>query len=69
MLASLSFPPFEAGRALKDKPCSVTLIVRGMVGTFRKDGRKHLSLYVAEHQFGYNNWENTDILGKVISAC
>jgi hypothetical protein len=69
MLASLSFPPFEAGRGPKDKGCSASPIERGRVGTFRKDGRKHLSLYVAEHQFGYNNWENTDILGKVISAC
>jgi len=69
MLASLSFPPFEAGHRPKDKGCSASLVEHGMVGTFRKIGRKHLSLYVAEFQFRYNNRENEGIFGEAIGAC
>jgi hypothetical protein len=69
MLASLSFPPFEAGRGPKDKGCSVSLIERGMAGTFHGVGRKCLPLYVAEFQFRYNNRENEDIFGEAIRAC
>ena len=69
MLASLSFPPFEAGRGTKDKGCSASLFERGVVGFARKAGRNYLSLYVAEFQFGYNNRENEDIFGEAIRAC
>ncbi len=69
MLASLSFPPFEAGRGTKDKGCSASLIQRGMVGTFHEGSRQWTPLYVAEFQFRYNNRENEDISGEAIGAC
>jgi len=40
-----------------------------MVGTFHEVSRKHLPLYVAEFQFGYNNRENEDIFGEAIKGC
>ena len=69
MLASLSFPPFEAGHWSKDKGCSARQIGRGMVGTFCEVSWKKLSLYVAELQFRYNNRENANIFGEAVRAC
>ena len=48
---------------------NVSLIKRGMVGTFHKVSAKYLPLYVAKFQFRYNNRENDDIFGTAISGC
>jgi transposase-like protein len=46
-----------------------SIFKRGIVGSFRKVSKKYMALYVAEFQFRYNNRENADIFGAVISRC
>jgi transposase-like protein len=46
-----------------------SIFKRGVVGTFHKVSDKYLALYVAEFQFRYNNRQNPDIFGAVVSGC
>ena len=46
-----------------------SIFKRGVVGTFHKVSPKSLPLCVAEFQFRYNNRENEDIFGAVVSEC
>ncbi len=47
----------------------MTILKRGMVGTFHKVIAKYLPLYVAEFQFRYNNGNNEDIFCAAVAAC
>ena len=46
-----------------------SIFKRGVVGTFHKVSAKYMPLYVAEFQFRYNNRQNPDIFGAVVSGC
>lgn len=46
-----------------------SLIKRGIVGTYHRVSRKYLPLYIAEFQYRYNNRNNSNIFGDVISGC
>ena len=46
-----------------------SIFKRGVVGTFHKVSAKYMPLYVAEFQFRYNNRQNPDIFGAVVSEC
>jgi hypothetical protein len=45
------------------------IIKRGVLGAFHKVNCKYFPLYVTELQFHYNQRENADIFGAVISGC
>jgi hypothetical protein len=47
----------------------LSLIKRGVVGTYHKVSQKYLPLYVAEFQFRYNNRLNDNIFGEAIKGC
>jgi hypothetical protein len=46
-----------------------SIFKRGVVGTFHKNSKKYMPLYIAEFQFRYNNRENEDIFGAAIAGC
>jgi hypothetical protein len=45
---------------------TMSILKRGVVGTYHKVSTKYLPLYVAEFQFRYNNRLNDDIFGEAI---
>jgi transposase-like protein len=48
---------------------TVSILKRGIVGSYHKVSKKYLPLYVAEFQFRYNNRHNPDIFGAAIAVC
>jgi hypothetical protein len=46
-----------------------SLLKRGIMGRFHKVSPKYSPLYVAEFAFRYDNRDNADILGAVVSRC
>jgi transposase-like protein len=46
-----------------------SIFKRGVIGTYHRVGKIHISLYVAEFQFGYNHRNDPDIFGAAIRGC
>ena len=47
----------------------VSLLKRGIVGTYHNVSRKYLPLYLNEFMFRYNNRKNSDMFGAAIALC